>query len=95
MRGYHGIPMVKLDEKKINWLIKWKQQGHKNADIANGLKITPRRVQQIAVFPNSKNHQHSLIKRILLDYLTALQSLHYTDKLSFSVHESCSLFCET
>ncbi len=49
----------------------------------------------IAVFPNSKNHQHSLIKRILLDYLTALQSLHYTDKLSFSVHESCSLFCET
>ena len=47
MRGYHGIPMVKLDEKKINWLIKWKQQGHKNADIANGLKITPRRVQQI------------------------------------------------
>ena len=47
MRGYHGIHMVKLDEKKINWLIKWKQRGHKNADIANGLKITPRRVQQI------------------------------------------------
>ena len=46
-----------------------------------------------AVFPNSKNHQHSLIKRILLDYLTALQSLHYTNKLSFSVHESYSLFC--
>jgi len=38
--------MVKLDDEKIRWL-KWKEDGHKNSDIADGLKITPRRVQQV------------------------------------------------
>jgi len=47
MRGYRGISMVKLDDEKIRWLIKWKEDDHKNSDIADGLKITPRRVQQV------------------------------------------------
>jgi len=46
MRGYRGISMVKLDDEKIRWL-KWKEDGHKNSDIADGLKIIPRRVQQV------------------------------------------------
>ncbi len=39
--------MVKLDDKKISWLIKSKDEKVKNSDIVNVLKITPRRVQQV------------------------------------------------
>ncbi len=42
-----GIPMVKLDEDRIRWIIKCKEEGKKNADIARIQKISIRRVQQI------------------------------------------------
>ncbi len=47
MRGYRGIPMVKLDENKIRWIIQSKNEKVKNLDISVILKITPRRVQQV------------------------------------------------
>jgi transposase InsO family protein len=39
--------MVKLDEDGIRWIIKCKDEGRKNAYIANVQKITVRRVQRI------------------------------------------------
>ena len=39
--------MVKLDEDRIRWIIKCKDEGRKNADIAATQKISVRRVQQI------------------------------------------------
>jgi len=60
MRGYRGISMVKLDNEKIRWL-KWKEDGHKNSDIADGLKITPRRVQQV-YHVYKKNNQIPVLK---------------------------------
>jgi putative transposase len=39
--------MVKLDEDRIRWIIKCKDEGKKNEDIANVQKISVRRVQQI------------------------------------------------
>ena len=79
-------------------------EGSESVETTQSVQLTDSEVEEFlqelsvkhsAVFLNSENHQHSLIKRILLDYLTALQSSCCTDKLSFSVHESCSLFCET
>ncbi len=39
--------MVKLDDSKIAWIIKMKEQGVKNAEIASVQKVSIRRVQQI------------------------------------------------
>ncbi|MGI0063104.1 MAG: DDE-type integrase/transposase/recombinase [Nitrosopumilaceae archaeon] len=39
--------MVKLDDDRIRWIIKCRDEGIKNADIADVQKITVRRVQQI------------------------------------------------
>ena len=56
MCGYHGIPVVKLDENKIRWIIKSKDDKIKNSDIADTLKITLRRVQQIYLqYKTTKN----------------------------------------
>lgn len=33
IRDYRGIPMVKLDEGRIRWIIKCKEEGKKNAEL--------------------------------------------------------------
>lgn len=39
--------MVKLNDKKIRWIIKWKERGKSTKKLAITQKISPRRVQQI------------------------------------------------
>lgn len=47
IRGWKDIPMVKLDGARIAWIIRMKEQGVKNAEIASVQKISIRRIQQI------------------------------------------------
>ena len=54
--------MVKLNDDKIRWIIKCKQQGIKNQDIADGLKITTRSIQQI-YYSYKKSNQILVLKR--------------------------------
>lgn len=55
--------MVKLDEDKIRWLVRQKNHGVKNQDIADGLKITVRRVQQVYCAYRRRNSQIPALKR--------------------------------
>jgi putative transposase len=52
--------MVKLDDSRIRWIIRMKEQGVKNAEIASVQKVSVRRIQQIYA-QYKKNKQISLL----------------------------------
>lgn len=47
IRGWRDIPMVKVDDSRIEWIIRMKERGVKNAEIASVQKVSIRRMQQI------------------------------------------------
>ncbi len=56
IRSWDTIPIVKLDNQKIAWIVNMKKRGTKNSDIALVQKVSVRRVQQIySEYKNTKN----------------------------------------
>ncbi len=62
IRGWKGIPMVKLNDDRIAWIIRMKERGVKNAEIASVQKVSVRRVQQIYAEYRKSKHVPSLKK---------------------------------
>jgi len=56
----NNISMRKLSKKKIRWILRWKQRGLTNKEIATAQKITPRWVRFL--YSQYKNKGHVTVK---------------------------------